>query len=172
MNKLLQVGVCLMFVLACVSVATAGAQEKEGVALLAAKKWLAMVDEGKYSESWQAASSYFQKAVKKEEWKEKLNAYRKPLGKVLSRNVKTEDYETSLPGAPDGEYVVIQFKTSFENKKEAIETVTPMADKDGKWHVSGYYVKIESAKIIFLSVRRRSEDQRVTSRRASFWTRR
>jgi hypothetical protein len=99
-----------------------------------------MVDEGKYSESWHAASSYFKNVVKEEEWKQKMKAYRIPLGKLLSRNVQTETYKTSLPGAPDGEYVVIQFKASFENKKEAIETVTPMMDTDGKWHVSGYYI--------------------------------
>jgi len=45
------------------------------------------------------------------------------------------------PLPPDGEYVVIQFKTSFENKKAAIETITPMLDKDGKWKVSGYFIK-------------------------------
>jgi hypothetical protein len=55
--------------------------------------------------------------------------------------MRTKNYKTSLPGAPDGEYVVIQFGTSFENKKTAIETVTPMLDKDGKWRVSGYYIK-------------------------------
>lgn len=49
--------------------------------------------------------------------------------------------KTSLPGAPDGEYVVIEFESSFEHKKSAIETVTPMNDKDGKWRVSGYYIK-------------------------------
>jgi len=42
---------------------------------------------------------------------------------------------------PDGDYVIIQFDTSFENKKSAIETVTPMLDKDGVWRVSGYYIK-------------------------------
>lgn len=61
--------------------------------------------------------------------------------KVISRVVSTKEFMTSLPGAPDGEYVVIQFKTSFENKKEAVETVTPKKDKDGKWRVSGYYIK-------------------------------
>lgn len=48
---------------------------------------------------------------------------------------------TSLPGAPDGEYVVIQFETSFEKKKSSLETVTPMKEKDGAWRVSGYYIK-------------------------------
>jgi ribosomal protein S17E len=37
--------------------------------------------------------------------------------------------------------VIIQYDSSFENKKSAVETVTPMLDKDGKWRVSGYYIK-------------------------------
>lgn len=70
-----------------------------------------------------------------------MQAVREPLGKLLSRNVLNKAYKSSLPGAPDGEYVVIQFETSFENKKAAVETVTPMMDKDGIWRVSGYYIK-------------------------------
>ena len=41
----------------------------------------------------------------------------------------------------DEEYVVIQFNTVFENKAKAVETITPMKDPDGKWEVSGYYIK-------------------------------
>ncbi|MEA1992696.1 MAG: DUF4019 domain-containing protein, partial [Thermodesulfobacteriota bacterium] len=70
-----------------------------------------------------------------------MQAVKKPLGKILSRKLKSKNYMTSLPDAPDGEYVVIQFETSFENKKSALETVTPMLDKDGKWRVSGYFIK-------------------------------
>jgi hypothetical protein len=46
-----------------------------------------------------------------------------------------------LPGAPDGQYVVIQFETSFENKHNAVETVTPMLEPNGQWRVSGYYIR-------------------------------
>ena len=60
---------------------------------------------------------------------------------LVSRRVKTARYATSLPGAPDGQYVVIQYRTSFANKKSAIETVTPMRDSDGQWRVSGYYIR-------------------------------
>lgn len=48
---------------------------------------------------------------------------------------------TSLTGAPDGQYVVIQFESSFEKKKSVIETVTPMLDQDGQWRVTGCYIK-------------------------------
>jgi hypothetical protein len=37
--------------------------------------------------------------------------------------------------------VIVQFDTSFANKKEAVETITPMLDPDGQWKVSGYYIK-------------------------------
>lgn len=70
-----------------------------------------------------------------------MQVVRKPLGKLVSRRVKSAIFKTSLSGAPDGQYVVIEFETSFESKKLAIETVTPMMDKDGKWRVSGYYIK-------------------------------
>lgn len=130
-----------MFLLISGAVVTAGNPEKEGAAVSAAEKWLAAIDEGKYSESWREAASYFKTAVQQEQWEQSLQAHRKPLGKLVSRKVKSKAYKTSLPGAPDGEYVVIQFETSFENKKQAIETVTPMMDVDRKWRVSGYYIK-------------------------------
>ena len=106
-----------------------------------AEAWLVLVDEGKYPESWQDAATLFRTAVSREQWATAAGAVRKSYGKPISRKVKSAVFCTSLPGAPDGQYVVIQFETSFEHKKNAIETVTPMMDKDGKFHVSGYYIK-------------------------------
>jgi hypothetical protein len=119
----------------------AGNSEKEKAAILSAEKWLAFVDAQKYPESWNEAGEFFKNAVSQEQWVQSLQAVRKPLGKLITRKVRTKTYRTSLPGAPDGEYVVIEFETSFAQKKTAIETVTPMIDKDGTWRVSGYYIK-------------------------------
>jgi hypothetical protein len=121
--------------------ALAGRSDREKAAIASAEKWLTIVDQGKYMESWKASSEYFKQAVTREQWEQAVKAVRQPLGKLISRKVKSAAYTTSLPGAPDGQYVVIQFNTSFENKKSGIETVTPMIDKDGKWRVSGYYIK-------------------------------
>ena len=117
------------------------AGEAEDQAVKAADEWLALVDQGEYGESWQEAATLFKSAVTVEQWEQTLNASRRPLGDLKSRELKGAEYMTSLPGAPDGEYVVIQFDTSFTNKKVAVETVTPMKDEDGIWRVSGYYVK-------------------------------
>ena len=132
--------VCLAFLL-MTGVAGAQAPEKEKAATTAAEQWLALVDAGNYAGSWTEAAGFFKNAVTQEKWVQSLKAVREPLGKLISRTVKSTTYATSLPGAPDGEYVVVQFETSFENKKSAIETVTPTLEKDGKWRVSGYFIK-------------------------------
>jgi hypothetical protein len=110
-------------------------------ALEASQAWLALVDGGNYSESWEEAAQYFKNAVLKAQWQQSMTAFRKPLGTVVSRKLKSMNFTRTLPGAPDGEYVVIQYDTSFENKKSAVETITPMHDIDRKWRVSGYYIK-------------------------------
>jgi hypothetical protein len=114
---------------------------KEVNARKASDAWLSLVDEGKYAESWQNTSSNFKNVIDKDQLEKALNAVRRPLGDILSRKAISQNYTKNLPGAPDGEYVVIQYKTSFSNKASAIETVTPELDKDGIWRVSGYYIK-------------------------------
>lgn len=121
-------------------IVTAQHPQKEEAAVAVAQGWLLLVDQGKYSASWEEASEYFKNAVGRKQWEQSLQTVRRPLGKLTSRKILTQTYTTSLPGAPDGEYVVIQFNSSFENKKSAVETVTPMLEKDGKWRVSGYYI--------------------------------
>ncbi len=113
----------------------------EKAAVNSANQWLALVDAGNYAASWDEAASFFKNAVSKEQWAKMLRATRAPLSKIESRKLKSAAYTTSLPGMPDGQYVVIQYGSSFEHKKSAVETVTPMLDKDGQWRVSGYFIK-------------------------------
>ncbi len=116
-------------------------QTPEELAVAASGAWLSLVDEGQYATSWNEAAQLFKEALTREQWEASLRAFRIPLGRVISRKLKSSRYTKTLPGAPDGQYVVIQYETSFEKKKVALETVTPMLDKDGVWRVSDYYLK-------------------------------
>ena len=80
--------------------------EAEKAAVEAAEGWLELVDTEKYEESWDEAASYFQGAVSTEQWLSSMQSVRNPLGQKLSRSLKSKQYYTSLPGAPDGEYKV------------------------------------------------------------------
>ena len=70
-----------------------------------------------------------------------MTTFRKPLGELVSRQLKSAQPMTELPGAADGQYVVMQFETSFANKKSGIETVTFVLEKDGQWKSAGYFIK-------------------------------
>jgi opacity protein-like surface antigen len=117
------------------------AAEKINAAIDAAKSWLSVVDSGQYENSWNQSSQFFKDKVPVGQWETSLEQVRSPLGRALSREVANYQYLTYMPGAPKGEYVVIQFKTSFDEKPVSTETITPMLDKDGVWRVSGYYIK-------------------------------
>jgi hypothetical protein len=115
--------------------------DARGDALKAANAWLALVDRGSYVESWEQAAEIFRGAVTRDAWVRAVQGVRGPLGRVKSRSLKSAETTSSLPGAPDGQYVVIQYNTVFENKASGVETITPMLDKDKNWHVSGYFVR-------------------------------
>ena len=122
------------------SVGSPSADEKaEKAALASSTKWLALVDSGDYSKSWERAAGIFRAMEAKVEWQTKLNIYRMPLGKVSERNVKSKQFTKTLPDAPEGEYFVIQYETVFKNKQTITEEVTCVLEKDGKWKVAGYH---------------------------------
>lgn len=141
MERPLKVFMLAAAVFVLVSGFKAAAQEVPSQAVAAAEEWLNLVDGARYSESWDSAAQLFKGSVSKEQWEQAVRSVRGPLGVRISKTLKEAKFATSLPGVPDGEYVVMQFESSFENKEAALETVTPMKDPDGQWRVSGYYIK-------------------------------
>lgn len=123
---------------------TAQAEDRNAAvqqAIKAADAWLTLVDEGKYRESWQQAASAFRDKITPERWETMAKATRVHTGALMSRKFKLAAYATSLPGAPPGQYVVIEYDASYVNIKSAIDKVTPMLDTDGQWRVSGNWIQ-------------------------------
>jgi hypothetical protein len=138
MRRLAMVAVAVMLLsVPCFADDTAAVAQAKA----AATAWLRLTDAGSYGQSWEQAASMFRAAVTKADWEKALGAVRTPLGALRSRTLKAATFTRTLPGAPDGEYVVIQFATQFANKAAAVETVTPVREKDGAWRVSGYFIK-------------------------------
>jgi hypothetical protein len=57
------------------------------------------------------------------------------------RTLLDASFQTTLPKAPPGQYVVLQYETKGGGAKTVVEMVTPMKDKDGRWRVAGYYIR-------------------------------
>lgn len=114
-----------------------GAQAAQKAALA----WLKLVDQGKYKASWHESGAFFQGAMDAARWDQLMQGVRKPLGKTLSRKFVSAQARQTMPGAPDGQYFLLLFKTKFANKKSAEERVTLIQEPKRGWRVVGYFIK-------------------------------
>ncbi len=110
------------------------------------KSWLAIVDSGKYAESWELAADSFQRTINKEEWVARLEKVRRPLGKVISRKLRSITYSysrkmRSLKDAAVGTRLETKFNTSFDGLLAAVETSTCSKQPDGSWRITGYHIR-------------------------------
>jgi len=125
------------------ALATLGAADPDPTAeaTAAARGWLSVVDAGQYGESWDEAAALFKQHISKSQWERAVGDVRKQTGALNTRELESAQPAHQLPGVPDGDYVVIVYRSSFVAAPVATETVTPMRDADGHWRVAGYFVK-------------------------------
>jgi hypothetical protein len=116
-------------------------EERAQPAVNVAQEWIGVIDQGGYSASWSATGQPVRGAVTQEQWVSSLTSVRQPLGEVASRQLTAAQYTTTLQGAPEGQYVVIQYDTDFASAPDMVETVTAMLEPDGQWRVVGYLIK-------------------------------
>ncbi|MFC7367232.1 MULTISPECIES: DUF4019 domain-containing protein [Vreelandella] len=118
---------------------TTYAQASVQAAESAALAWLESIDNGEYQQAWEASSPLLKAPLSSSMLARTVELARNEFGQVESRRRIRASRYTSMPGAPDGDYMVFVFQTRFENKARGIETVTPHLE-NGTWRVSGYYV--------------------------------
>ena len=106
-----------------------------------ARSWLGLVDSGKYKESWENSSPLFKTKTSESEWIKSITAIRTPRGTMSARYIATAGLTKSLSGFPDGEYVVLQFYTTFTEKGLALETITLVMAQDEIWQFVEYSIK-------------------------------
>jgi hypothetical protein len=113
---------------------------RELAAQAAGEKWLGLLDRGEYGKAWDDCAALFRQRVTREQWIDSLPSTRAPFGAMKSRKVEVAAYKTSLPGAPDGQYVTVRYRTTFEKKENAEELIT-LAFEDGVWRPIGYFIR-------------------------------
>jgi hypothetical protein len=111
-------------------------------AVTVANKWLSVFDAGNYAEAYAMFPARVRSAgdAVEKQWVGSQRAKRTPLGRTLSRQFVEAYSARTLPGAPDGYYELLMYKTSFQHKAHATEGVT-LTKESGHWEVSGYRVK-------------------------------
>ena len=143
----LRIGLLAALVLTPGASVTAQTPDSTGNSVTAAQEaagaWLRLVDQHRYGESWDSAAGMFREAVTRSAWEAAVQEGRARFEPFGARQLLDAAFQNSLPNAPAGEYVVLQYQTKVRGGKTAVETVTPTRDKDGRWRVAGYYVRPE-----------------------------
>lgn len=106
----------------------------------AAQHWLALLDADNFDACWDALAPAVKGQIGKSDFQASLAAVREHYGALKSRRPSKVTFTHKMPGAPDGDYVVLQYDSDFANSAHAVETVVPMRTADG-WKVSGYFVR-------------------------------
>ncbi len=130
----------LFFTLCCITSALAEDYDPRDV-VNAAEDFVSLIDYGLFAESWEEGDPLLQIRTPREEWIGRLALERDLFGWVLHRSPRVSTYRDSLPGLPDGDYVIVVFDSVFERKRAAVETLIMVLDAEGGWKSVGYSLK-------------------------------
>jgi hypothetical protein len=88
-----------------------------------ATAFVELMDRGDDDACWRKTSTLFQALNDRENWPREQGAIRMAYGSPLSRTLHRIDFRTTYSGSPDGSYVIVQLRSTFERKARAIETI-------------------------------------------------
>ena len=112
--------------------------QTEDAARKAAEKWLALLDEAKYPDARKQASKHSRPQISADEWHAQLKDMREAAGSLKSRNFTSAKASKTHPGAPDGDYMILEYATAFDKKSKAAEVV--VLSREGGWKIAGYSI--------------------------------
>jgi RNA polymerase sigma-70 factor (ECF subfamily) len=106
-------------------------------ALTAVKDWLKLIDNGDYAQSWKVASHSFRR-TSQEDWIQTVEMMRQPLGKLVSRKLISKSQTKPVVGLADTASFNASFESSFDQAKNAVETIVFTLAADGQWKAAAY----------------------------------
>jgi hypothetical protein len=105
-----------------------------------ARAWLVPIDNRDPDAAWESSSELMRSTVPKSDWEKALRPIA-AFGTVNRRTPTSVTFSVKLPGAPDGQYVVINYDTAFTGKEKTVESVILRREADGLWRGVGYRVQ-------------------------------
>ena len=106
-----------------------------------ARAWLKDADANDAAATYTNAAARFRAALSQEQWAAALTKTRTEFGPSVRRTIAVTELPQPGSGTPPGDFVVIRFRSEFEKRPQAVETVTLEREADGKWRVVGYLMR-------------------------------
>ena len=111
---------------------------RETEAQAAANAWLASFDTGDGADNWLQSASVFKERVKQDDWQQKVDDQRRQFGRLKTRTLKGMGFTRQMDNAPDGEYFVMRYLSTYAKKDNVVEILVPTRDRDGNWKIANY----------------------------------
>ena len=102
--------------------------------------FLGYLDHGRFADSYAYTGMLIRSQLDRDAFASQVEKARAGTGTVQSRELIDAGYSTTVPGAPEGQYVVLHYHSSFANRPDTVETLT-LAMAKGYWRVDGWYIK-------------------------------
>lgn len=112
-----------------------GTKSEAEAAARAAENFLVLIDESKWADSYAATGAQFRRLNTLQAWTDVSARVRPPLGKLLTRNLVTNEY---VPAPPQG-YQLVKFASTYADGTNQIESVS-LEREDGAWRVVGIVI--------------------------------
>jgi serine/threonine protein kinase len=93
--------------------------------------WQAL-EAGDYPRAWEKTALYFQRDLPEDRWVSRMEEFRRPLGKAVSRQTLSQVFTNS------GRRFEQVVRTTFDTQQSATETIVGALQADGEWRVEKY----------------------------------
>jgi hypothetical protein len=113
---------------------------EESAAQRQALGFLGYLDEGRFADSYAYTGMLLRARADREAFTAQIQKARTGTGALQARELIDAAYNTSVEGAPEGQYVILHYHSNFANRQDTVETIT-LALAKGYWRVDGYYIK-------------------------------
>ena len=113
---------------------------EESAAQRQALGFLGYLDEGRFADSYAYTGMLLRARADGAAYAAQIQKARAGTGALQARELIDATYNTSVEGAPEGQYVILHYHSNFANRQDTVETIT-LALAKGYWRVDGYYIK-------------------------------
>ncbi len=116
-----------------------GDDAERKAAIKAAARFLKLLDQGRYEETWSLTGRYLHDTTSAKAWARVLRTARSVTGEYKSRDerLKAGFTETLEKAVPKGHYFVLSFNTEFTGGQANERVILNL--ENGEWRVVGYF---------------------------------
>jgi hypothetical protein len=106
-----------------------------------ARGYLEFLDQNNFEEAWEEMSDLFRSLNNKTHWQNQQQVIRSIYGPLSFRQLLRFSYRQSYSLSPDGEYVIVQYKSGYQNRTDTVETVVFDCRNDPECSIREYIIK-------------------------------